>query len=83
MSTFTRLQVAQINEISKYQSTCCGVWYTKPTNQWGVRFRPNKEINVQLGFFDTETEAIKVYTNYHEKFYIEILKQIKKKRDEE
>lgn len=82
MVIFTRLQVVHINEISKYHSTCCGVWYTKATNQWGARFRPNKEINIKLGFFDTETEAIQVYTDYHEKYYTEILNQFKNKRDE-
>ena len=82
MVTFTRLQVVHINEISKYHSICCGVWYTKATNQWGARFRPNKEIDIKLGFFDTETEAIQAYTDYHEEFYINILSQFKKKRDE-
>ena len=82
MVTFTRLQVAHINEISKYHSTCCGVWYTKTTNQWGAQFRPNKETNIKLGFFDTEAEAIQAYAEQHEKFYTEILNQFKKKRNE-
>jgi hypothetical protein len=83
MATFTRLQVVWINEVSKYHSTCQGVFYTKATNRWMVKFKVKDKPEIHLGFFDTEKEAIQVYTEYHEKYYQEILNQIKKKKDEE
>jgi hypothetical protein len=82
MATFTRHQVAVINQVSSYRSTCRGVFYTQPTNQWFAKFDA-KDIKVHLGFFDTEKEAIQAYSDYHDKFYQEVLTQIKKKKDEE
>jgi hypothetical protein len=82
MATFTRLQVVWINEVDKYHSTCQGVFYTKVTNQWMARFR-SKDNEKHLGFFDTEKEAIQAYTDYHEKFYQEVLTKIKKEKDDQ
>jgi hypothetical protein len=79
----TTYQVGLINEFSQYVSTCSGVYYRKNLfKHWGVSFQI-KGFKEHLGYFETEAEAIQVYTEYHEKYYQEILNQIKKKKDEE
>lgn len=79
----TTYQVGLIKEVTQYVSTCSGVYCRK--NQfkpWGAVFHL-KELSVPLGSFETEEEAIKAYTDYHEKYYQEILTKIKQKQEEE
>jgi hypothetical protein len=78
----TNYQVGLIKGISQYVSTCSGVYHRK--NQfkpWGAIFQI-KGFQNNLGYFETETEAIQVYNDYHERYYQNILIQLKKEREE-
>lgn len=76
-------QAVLINQVSKYTSMCSGVYMTKDKlKPWGVRFR-SKDTDILLGHFEREAEAIQVYTDYHEKYYTEILNQIKTKKEKD
>lgn len=77
----TTYQVSLINLNSKYISICCGVFFTKDKiKPWAAWFK-TKDTQVSLGHFEHEGEAIQAYTDYHEKYYTEILNQIKLKKE--
>jgi hypothetical protein len=73
----TGYQVERINEISKYHSSCSGVWYATKNKYWGATFRC-QSTTIDLGHYSTEEEAIKIYNAYHEKFYQDVLIKLHK-----
>ena len=79
----TTYEVVLIKEHSKYVSSCSGVFFTKDKiKPWAVWFK-TEDAQIPLGHFEHEGEAIKTYTDYHEKYYTEILNQIKLKKEKD
>ena len=70
----TAHQASFINSQDKgrYFSSCIGVYYTpkgKNNKNWGAKFRIIGQEDIFLGHFETQEEAIKIYTDYHENYF--------------